>query len=125
MSSKTERQKARSGESPARHSRNQYVEKILRENAERGTDRKAAKARARREREERFVEEFPEYQFDRAVGNTFNGLPLEEVADLAPANITYVVDHIDEHERILARYKTERGSQVTVTIVDFTRRDGL
>lgn len=68
-----------------------------------------------------FLGERIQYQFNRVSGNTFSGRPLQDIIDLAPENIAYVVEHIGEHERGTETYNTEKGTRVSITIVDFTR----
>lgn len=107
-----------------RHSMNQKVLKGMRER--RGKyfhpSGKEAKAERRKERREQFLRQF---QFDRALGNTFNGSPIEDIIDLAPENIAYVFKHIDEYERGIETYNTEKGTRVSITIVDFTRQGNV
>lgn len=103
-----------------RHSMNQKVLKGMRERQGKyfHPNGKEAKAERRKERREQFSRQF---QFDRALGNTFNGNPIEDIIDLAPENIAYVVEHIDEHEREIETYNTEKGTKVSITIVEFAR----
>lgn len=131
MSAKTEREKIiRSGDPIAKHSLNQRHMVYMKDGKEKFfiRDKKAARARQKRELledQERGMEllgERREFQFDRALGNTFNGGSLEDVIDLAPENILYFVKHIDGHEReIETYYNTEKGTEVSITIVEFTR----
>lgn len=121
MSAKTERENIRrSGDPIAKHSLNQKYMKLVRDGREKfsGTDKKVANAERRRWKKEQFLRQF---QFDRALGNTFNGSPIEDIIDLAPENIAYVVEHIDEYERGIETYNTEKGTKVSITIVEFAR----
>lgn len=105
-----------------RHSMNQKVLKGMRERQGKyfypnGKEAKAERRKQRREQSSR------QFQFNRALGNTFNGRPLEDIIDLVPENIVYVLKHIDEHERGIETYNTEKGTKVSTTIVEFTRRE--
>jgi len=82
-----------------------------------GGDRKKEKSQRKKLQQEQFMQDF---QFNRALGNVFNGMPIEDIMDLAPENIVYVVKHIGGHERAMDEFTTEMGSE-TPTIVKFTR----
>ena len=105
------------GGAPARHSMNQKTTGYTIQAQERGFDRKAARAREKRERQMKNLQKF---QFNRALGNVFNGMPIEDIMDLAPENIVYVLNHIDSSECLVETHKTEKGT-ASITIVDFTR----
>ena len=66
------------------------------------------------------MQALPQFQFDRAVGNIFNGtVSIEDIRDVA-TDIRYVRKHIREYERVAETFITEKGTEVTITIVDFT-----
>ena len=108
------------------HPINQEFAKRVQDRQERGKESpKVINAARRKIRQGEFMQDLPRFQFNRALGNMFNGIPLQEVADLTPENIAYVARHIDKHERLVETCETEKGRKVLITIVDFTRRDRL
>ncbi len=102
------------GGATARHSMNQKTTGYIIQMGERGFDRKAEKSERRKRREEQFLRGFPLMQFNRALGQMLNGTVTKE-------NIKHVFDKVDRHEKVISTYITEKGTEVTITVVDFTR----
>lgn len=104
-------------------SQNQRGAKEIREGQERGNNPKAQKAYEKRRREERFLQDLPEFQFRRALKHIIDGDASEE-------DFVYVVREIYKYEQetekftIVRRYKDiveKRITEVSITMVEFTR----
>lgn len=114
MTSRTETIKKeiiKSGSPLAKHSLSQRILKreIDRENGVLGkSNSKGGKARASRRRAEKFIDQLPRMQFDRALEHMMDGRPTIE-------DISYVVEHMGDYERPMGNNGCE------ITIVDFTR----
>lgn len=120
MSSKEERKRIiSSGDPLARHSlNNSHMSYVLRQNELfYGLDRKAAKSSEKRRKHERFLEELPRYQFDRAMGHLLNG----DAGGATPEDLNYVFNNIRRYERRIYGFSTE-DAKVIITIVDFVGR---
>ena len=86
---------------------NQEALKRRRDRGGKGIDRKGDKADAKKES---FSRDFSRMQFDKALSHV-----LDETA--TPEDLGF----IDRFGRVLDMYTTERGTEVTITLVDFAR----
>lgn len=78
------------------------------------THSKVHKAEQRRIQDAEFMRDlFPRIQFSRALGQMLNGAATEE-------DIEYVFENVHKYEQVAEGYEAEKGSKVTITIVDFT-----
>jgi len=113
MSARIERARTIESGSPlAKHSLNQrkMYNAFRMEQKAFGRDRKKEKSQRRKLRHEQFMQNFPIFQFDRALGHVLGGKATMEELNL-----------IDKHERVVDEYQTEKGSVAIISIVDFTR----
>lgn len=95
MSTKAERERIIRSGSPTRwHSLNQDILKREAEGRKRtfGSNKKVARAHERRRREERFIQDFPKVQFERALGHMLNGQATDE-------EVIFVFNNEDNLER--------------------------
>lgn len=110
----------RNSDDPIRkHSLNQRHLKEMMQARERGFNRKAVGASERREREDRFLEDLPRMQFNRALEHIIDGTPSDE-------DIRYVLGNIFEYEQVVKKVRFrfgERRRRVTISVVDFTARN--
>lgn len=81
--------------------------------AEGDTTSKGSRAEQKRDHDEQFMREFPRTQFNRELERMLHGAATEE-------SIKHVFGNPHRYGRVVEGYKTEKGSKVTITIVDFT-----
>jgi len=118
-----------------RHSDNQKTQKLQRDRREKGFGSidKALKVQLRREKKQQLLEEElrmkkwlsrrSKMQFNRALGHVIDGTWSDE-------DVWYVAEKIDKYEQVLERFRVRKFrngkeisiTEVTTTIVDFTRR---
>jgi len=96
----------------------------------RGTSHKVENAVARKlgeqEAQDKFMQDLPKFQLDRALGHMLDGIE-------SPEDIKYVAENISTHEQVITRFRISSNvsgekrarRRVTVSIVDFTRRDSV
>lgn len=101
-----------SGDALRLHSMSQRVAKVMIERRERGVNRKADRASERKRREEEFLEDLPELQFNRSLRHMLDGVATGE-------DIAYVLRNINQYENVVEKVRVgKRRHTVTITVVD-------
>ena len=109
-----------------RHPVNWKMAKDILGRRRRGTSHKVENAVARKQAQDEFIQGLPKFQFERALGHILDGQESRE-------DIEYVAKNIGMHEKVIKRFRISSNvsgekrarRRVTVSIVDFTRRDSV
>ena len=125
------REKIREGDPLSWHPMNQKMAKDLQDRQKRGESPRVDRANKRKFQEqqahEEFMENFPKFQFDRALGHILDGTETQE-------DIKYVARNTANYEQVIGRFRINgvNGNgekrtrrRVTATIVEFTHRGTL
>lgn len=99
--------------SGSRDMRNQADVKRKRDRGGKGLpSSKVANAEKKKMSQEEFLQNFPDFQFNRALEKIFDGTAT-------PEDCRY----IDQSGDKVKEFITKRGNRVTITVVDFTREN--